>query len=260
MTLLVRQHRIYEQVYYDRESHFSAITKIELAKILPGFSILDFSPFIIGEEGARRRPDLALVDRNYRMWAVVEVELEQHSLEHHVLPQVRTFATGCYDESHATMLYSKDSTLNLERLCNLTTYHPPVVLVVVNSRSVLENGWSVLESHHSARLIFLESFRSGDGDVVVVISGYLPTPPPNRLIKLKKTTMMNALICTQPEDVPAAIEGDIWIHSGERFRKWTVVRTKDSVLFFPPGGFTVRADRNYEVLRLDEGKYQLREL
>ena len=127
MTLLIRQDRTYEQVYYDYESHFSAIVKTELAKILPGFSIVDFSPFIIGDEGSRRRPDLALVDRNYEMWAVVEVELEKHSLEHHVVPQVRTFVTGRYDNSHAVLLHRKDSTLNLENLCNLTTYLPPVV-------------------------------------------------------------------------------------------------------------------------------------
>ena len=260
MTLLVRQNRIYEQVYYDLESHFSAIAKTELAKILPGFSILDFSPFIIGEEGARRRPDLALVDRNCRMWAVVEVELEQHSLEHHVLPQVRTFATGRYDDSHAMMLHSKDSTLNLEHLCNLTTYVPPIVLVVVNSRSVLENGWAILESDYSARLTFLESFRSEDGDAVVLISGYLPAPPPYRIIKLRKTAMINALTCTQPEDVPADIGGEIWMHWGQRPRRWKVARAKDHVMFFPTDGFTVRADRNYEVLRINRGKYQLSEL
>lgn len=260
MTLIVRQKRIYEQIYYEHEPHFSDIAKTELAKVLPGFSILDFSPFIVGDEGARRRPDLALIDRNYRMWAVVEVELEQHSLENHVLPQVRTFATGRYDASHAELLHSKDPTLNLEKLRNLTTYVSPMVSVVVNSRSVLENGWAVLESEYSARLTFLESFRSDNMDVIVLISGYLPTPPPYRIIKLKKTAMLNALICTQPEDVPADIARDMWMYWDQRPRRWQVARAKDHVMFFPTDGFTVRADRNYEVFRISEGKYQLREL
>ena len=260
MTLLIRQYRTYEQVYYDHESHFSAIVKTELAKILPGFSILDFSPLIIGDEGARRRPDLALVDRNYEMWAVVEVELEKHSLEHHVIPQVGTFATGRYDRSHATLLHQKDLTLNLENLCNLTTYLPPVVSVVVNSRSVLEDGWDVLESDYSARLTFLESFRAEDGDVVFSISGYLPTAQPNRIIKLKKHKMMNALVCTQPRDIPAAIVDKIRMYKGKRPHTWSVLRTLDTVVFLAPGGFTVRADRNYEVLRIGEGIYRLHEL
>ena len=178
MTLMIRQDRTYEQVYYEQESHFLGIVKTELSKLLPGFSILDFSPFIIGDEGSRRRPDLALVHRSYDMWAIVEVEVENHSLDHHVVPQVRTFATGRYDESHAELLHRRDSTLSLEKLRNLTLYQPPVVSVVVNSRLMLDKGWGALESDYSARLTFLESFRSEDGDVIVSISGYLPTPRP----------------------------------------------------------------------------------
>lgn len=260
VNVLIRQDRIYEQVYYDREAHFSAIVKSELSKIVPDFSIVDFSPYIVGDEGNRRRPDLALVDRSYKTWAVVEVELEQHSLEHHILPQIHTFATGRYDSSHAAMLHAKDSTLDLRHLRNLTTYVPPLVLVVVNSRSVMDQGWGVLESDYSARLTFLESYRSEDGDVVVLVSGYLPVSPPYRIIRLKKTAMINALTCVQPEDVPAAIGTDLWLYWGQQPRRWQVVRARDHVIFFPADGFTVRADRNYEVLRIGEGKYQLREL
>ena len=260
MTLLIRQDRNYEQVYYGQESHFLDIVKTELSKLLPGFSILDFSPFIIGDEGSRRKPDLALVHRDYEMWAVVEVELDKHSLEHHVLPQVRTFATGRYDESHASMLHRGDTTLNLDNLRNLTAYRPPEVSVVVNSRSVLQDGWEVLESDYSARLTFLESFRSSDGDVIVSVSGYLPRPRASRVINLKKHKMMNALVCNRPEDVPAAIADELRIYTGERPHLWQILRTKDTVMFLPPGGYTVRADRNYEVLRIDEGKYQLRQL
>ena len=119
MTALLRQSRIYEQVFYGQEWHFRSIAKKELTKILPHFAILDFSPFVLGDEGIRRRPDLALVDKNYTMWVVVEVELEKHSLEHHVVPQIRAFATGRYDESHARIIHEKDATLNLDQLNSL---------------------------------------------------------------------------------------------------------------------------------------------
>ncbi len=260
MTVLVRQHRTYEQVYYDQEVHFSGIVKTELRKLLPDFSILDFSPYILGDEGYRRRPDLALVERNYQMWVVVEVELEKHSLTHHVVPQVRTFVTGRYDPSHAINLQGKDPSLDLEKLENLFTYRPPVVSVVVNSRAVLEEGWDVLESEHSAHLTFIESFRAEDGDVVVSVSGYLPRPQPTSVIKLKKHRMMNALLCTEPKDVPAEIGDDVRMYWGERPHRWDVLRTKDTVVFLAPGGFTVRDDRNYEVLQREGPIFHLREL
>ena len=260
MTLLIRQHRKYEQVYYEYESQFSCIVKSELRRMLPDFFILDFSPYIIGDEGIRRKPDLALIDRNYSMWAVVEVELDSHSLKHHVLPQIRAFTTGRYDDSHANLLYSKDSTLSLESLNHLVTFVPPVVSVIVNSRSVLNDGWDILESNHSARLTFLESFRSVDDDIVFSLSGYIPAPRPSQIIGLKKHKMLNALVCIQPLGVPAMIPDKIRIFWRDRPYVWPVLRTKNTVLFLAPGGFNVRADRNYEIRRIGESAYHLFEL
>ena len=260
MTWLIRQRRIYEQVYYEYENEFNRIAKTQLAKVLPAFSIVDFSPFVIGDEGVRRKPDLALIDRSYAMWAVVEVELESHSLEHHVLPQIQAFTTGRYDFKHANLIHRKDPKLNLESLRNLITYVPPVVVVVVNARSVLENGWSVLESDHSAHLTFLESFRSKDDDLVFLLSGYIPSPQPSQIIGLKKHKMLNALVCAQPRNVPASIQDEIRMYWRKRPHTWPVRRTKDTVLFLPPRGITVREDRNYEARRIGESEYHLQEL
>jgi len=260
VTLLIRQQRTYEQVFYDNESHFTVIVKTELGKVLPGFAIVDFSPFVIGDEGSRRRPDLAFVARNYSMWVVVEVELDKHPLDLHVVPQIQAFTSGRYSESHAALLYDKDPTLDLERLCDLTNHVPPVVSVVVNSRSVLGNGWGVVESEHSAKLTFLESFRADDGDVIVSISGYLPAPESRRIARLRKQQMMNALLCSRPADIPEAIGDVIRLYWGDRPHFWQIIRTKDSVILQAPGGFTVRSDRNYEVIQTDEGRFRLQEL
>ena len=258
--MLIRQDRIYEQVLYDREDKFRSIAKRELTKILPNFAILDFSPFILGDEGIRRRPDLVLVDKNYGMWVVVEVELEGHSLQHHVVPQIRTFVTGRYDESHARNIYEKDESLNLDHLCNLISYTQPVVAVWVNSRSVLDKGWTVLEVEYTARLTFVESFRAHDGDVVVSVSGYLPVRPTGSIMKLQKHRMLNALVCDQPKDVPAQIGEQMRIYVEDRPYSWAVLRTKDTVVLLVPSGFAVRSDRNYEVFEVQEGRYRLRQM
>ena len=260
MNLVVRHDRIYRQVFYDRESHFSSIAKKELAKVLPDFVVLDFSPYILGDEGSRSRPDLALVHKQYRMWAVVEVELDTHSLEHHIEPQIRTFATGRYDESHARYIFEKDPSLNLDYLYNLIPYSPPTVVVVVNSRSVLTEGWANLETEYSARLTFVESFRADNDDVIVSISGYLPTPPAKRIMKLRKQEMMNALVCRQPGDIPATTSDSMCMYWRNRPYVWPVVRTKDMGVFFAPSGVTIRSDRNYQVSEIGKNAYQLHEL
>ena len=258
--MLIRQDRIYEQVYYDEEQQFRSIAKREMRKVLPNFFILDFSPFVLGDEGIRRRPDLVLVDRNYGMWVVVEVELEGHSLAHHVVAQVQAFVTGRYDEGHARNIYDKDTTLNLDHLCKLISYTQPVVAVWVNSRSVLDKGWAILETEYSVRLTFVESFRAEDGDVVVAVSGYLPVRPSGSIMRLQKHRMMNALVCDRPNDLPARVGEEMRIYVDDRPYSWAVLRTKDIVVLLVPSGVMVRADRNYEVFEAEEGKYRLRQL
>jgi hypothetical protein len=40
------------------------------------------------------KPDLALVAKDFSHWFIIEVELISHSLDLHVLPQIRTFSYG----------------------------------------------------------------------------------------------------------------------------------------------------------------------
>lgn len=260
MRFLVRQNCTYEKIFHDREEQYAAIVKAELRKILPGFAVVDFSPFILGDEGFRRKPDLALVDRTYSKWAVVEVELERHPLEEHVLPQVHTFVTGRYERSHASLLHRKEPTLDLDRLYNLVEYAQPEVLVVVNSRTVLNDGWEVLETEHSAHLTFLETFRSINDDVIFEISGYLPARKHREVIQLRKHKMMNALVCMRPGDIPASVTDEIRMYCEERLYYWRTLRTMDTVLFLTPPGFKIRGDRNYELVQIDEQTYRLRVL
>ena len=257
MTLLLRHQQIYEQMLYRNEKQFSAVAKAELSRVLPNFSILDFSPYILGDDGMRRRPDLVLVDLNYTMWVIVEVELEHHSLYHHVEPQIRTFVTGRYDDTHAQLLCDRDRSLDFESLCNLILYFPPIVSVVVNSRSVLNSGWALLESDYSAHLTFLETYKARSGDAIFLLSGYLPMPRPRQIIRLKKHVMMNALVCSFPTDVPATVGDSIGISFDDCVYQWPVLRTADSIILLPPAGVELRTDRNYEIRLIGDDTYFL---
>ena len=55
-------------------------------------------------EGERRSADLALIHKSLSHWFVVEVELAGHSLDQHVLPQVRCFRYGEPDQTCASSL------------------------------------------------------------------------------------------------------------------------------------------------------------
>lgn len=83
-------------------------------------------------EGERRSADLALVHKGLSHWFVVEVELAGHSLEQHVLPQVRCFRYGEPDQTCVSSLLSGFSYLNREQASALLVYVPRYVAVIGN--------------------------------------------------------------------------------------------------------------------------------
>lgn len=83
-------------------------------------------------EGNRRKADLALIHKSCSHWFVVEVELAGHSLEDHVLPQVRCFRYGEPDDSCMSSLFRAFDFMTEELATNLLHRIPRHVAVVGN--------------------------------------------------------------------------------------------------------------------------------
>ena len=83
-------------------------------------------------EGDRRSADLALIHKSLSHWFVVEVEMAGHSLEHHVLPQVRCFRYGDPDPSCVTSLTRAFSAITADLAAFILRYVPRYVAVVGN--------------------------------------------------------------------------------------------------------------------------------
>ena len=261
MNILVKDRRSYAQILYDNEKHFEDIAKGVLAELLPTFFVVDFKPLVLGEEGIRRRPDLALVDRNYRMWTVVEVELQNHSLEVHVLPQMRALATGSYDQRHAENLADNHPEIDRGRVRRLVATSYPELLVLVNSRTVLDDGWSTLASELTLSLAFLETYRCHhSGEAIFHLSGRIPRIRATRIAGAKKNSWMNWLEIASVDAIPADTGQELRIAFEGNSTYWDVLRTGDRVLLQPKSPVTLRTDRNYEILRDEDGSLALRML
>lgn len=83
-------------------------------------------------EGDRRSADLALIHKSLSHWFVVEVELAGHSLEQHVLPQVRCFRYGEPDPSCVSSLLNAFVSLDRSSASALLTHVPRYVAVIAN--------------------------------------------------------------------------------------------------------------------------------
>jgi hypothetical protein len=83
-------------------------------------------------EGERRAADLALIHKTLSHWFVVEVELAGHSLQDHVLPQVRCFRYGDPEDSCITSLVRAFKDLSRESAAQIIRHLPRYVAVVGN--------------------------------------------------------------------------------------------------------------------------------
>src|SRR5262245_11308178 len=98
------------------EADYERIFVRHAGAIFPSWTTVPFKCDVVGDDGEKVKPDLALIGRDYKTWWVVEVELAHHSFADHVLPQVRRLATGDYGEYQANFLCRKRPSLARRRV------------------------------------------------------------------------------------------------------------------------------------------------
>src|ERR1051326_3116272 len=77
------------------EAEFENVLLRRADVLFPEYFMVEFKTEVQGDSDIGK-PDFALIEKKYRIWWVVEVELAHHSFAGHVLPQVDTFASGRY--------------------------------------------------------------------------------------------------------------------------------------------------------------------
>lgn len=121
-------------------------------------------------EGERRVADLALIHKKLSHWFVVEVELAGHSLEHHVLPQVRCFRYGDPEDSCVTSLVRAFSALSREQAASLLNYIPRYVAVVSNLPDPI---WTTKLSAVDAQYLTVSVYQDRHGRSAHEVEGRL---------------------------------------------------------------------------------------
>jgi hypothetical protein len=150
------------------ESDFENLVISKAGDLFPGWIPVKFKADVVGPDGVTKRPDLALIDPQYRKWCVVEVELAHHDLHGHVLPQIEVFCSGSYGEEHAQHLKRQDDGLDLRRMTQMMHGLTPEVLVVVDRP---DTNWKKPLSQAGALLGIIEPFRGPNDEILFRING-----------------------------------------------------------------------------------------
>jgi hypothetical protein len=223
--------------------------------VFPGFTVVPFTPTLV-YEGVPKKPDLAIIDPDYRTWWVGEVELGHHSLRDHVLPQVEVFNGATYGRQEAEWLAARNPSLDPVALSAMVRGAQPKVVVVVN---VPKPEWVDPLRAAGAVLTVVEVFRSSRNRVILRQNGADLEGLGDVVSECRvDPTMPRLLIVDSPAQLLQA-ELPLQIEFGDGVSEWTVIEAADRVWLSPVrGGVFPQSSRAFTLVRLAEGRLAFR--
>ena len=238
------------------ESDFESVIMSRAESLFPRYYVVPFRTPVESEEG-RKVPDMALLDRNYRFWWVVEVEMAHHSLYGHVIPQVEVFARGKYGAEHADYLAKSRFGLDRVRLRDMIKGAQPRVLVLVN-----RNVPSWIEPIHrlDGLVTVVETFRSGRNQHILRVNGDYPEAEEGNIASLCRldNTLPNLLQVDSPASLGAAPGEEVAMEFNGGLTIWSRVDTSDHVWLVPTGRNPLVVNQEYLILKDSENRLSLR--
>jgi hypothetical protein len=154
------------------EIEFEAEVVKALSCLLPNYLCGVFAgSFLLDSE--RRMADLALIHKSMTHWFVVEVELACHSLDLHVLPQLRCLRFGDAEEACITSLCRGFTDLDRAQAELVLRYLPRFGAVVVNQ---YEPTWEATLRGLEIQLLVVSVFEDSSGRRAHELEGHLHVP------------------------------------------------------------------------------------
>jgi hypothetical protein len=150
------------------ETEFELIVAKALMCIYPAYYCFPFGGTFKLEDNISR-PDIALVAKDMSHWFVIEVELISHSLDGHVLPQIRTFRYGDPQPDCISVL-CRELAMDSSRIKTFLKTVPRTVAVIANKR---HRDWEIALRSLEVQLLTVSAFNSPAGVRAVEVDGRL---------------------------------------------------------------------------------------
>lgn len=169
-----------KSVAYYSEGEFEARILQHASEVFPHHFVFPFKRDITDQAGtATKKPDLALITRDFSDWALVEVEIEKHSLDH-VLEQTAVFLDGEYNAPALAEYVKKQlkkycrKIVSLDRLRKLFLAKTPSIMVILDVHDV---KWEKKLNDEGVDLCIFEVYKNVAGHYVYRTFGQYPATP-----------------------------------------------------------------------------------
>ena len=234
------------------ETEFEDIIKTKAGSLFPDYHLVSFKKPVDSEDG-KRIPDFALIERNYRCWWVVEVEMGHHSLNSHVIPQVEVFSRGRYGLSHCDYLLKKCTALQRPSIVDMIKGAQPRVLVIVN-RPVPD--WIDALHKLDCFLAVIEVYRSSRNNHILRMNGDYPSVSDANVVSMCRldSAMPRLLEIDSPAALGVNSGQQMLIRFHDGMTTWSRIDAQGKVWLNPSGSNPLSTGQDYLILRDSDGR------
>jgi hypothetical protein len=258
MTKILVNDEWYESIdpgtYYETE--FEIILMQKSSVLFPGFYSLPFKKIVTSEFDSARA-DYALIDKKYREWWIVEVELSHHSLYGHVIPQVQTLVNANYGREEAEYLLKLLADLDRKSLMDMMKGMTPKVLVVVDRP---KHDWISELDRYDAKLAVFEILKSRKNRYIHRINGFLPSLTSEMMSRCRPDPHIPMLLQV---DTPAVLNVQpnelVEIIFDGRITLWSRMDSSDRVWLKPERRNPLDSRKEYKISRTGDGNLHFEE-
>jgi len=236
------------------ESEFEKLFLQEAQQIFPDYFAVPFKLTVESQYG-NGKPDLAIIEKNYRHWFVIEVEKSNHSFESHILPQVSIFSTAEYTDDTAEALRSENENLDIGKLKAMIKGKQPKVLIVVDA---LKAEWIKSLSRWEAMLSVFQVFRSEKNRHVFRLNGFTPKSTEGIFSDCYfEKIFKRQLVILSPAIIEESSNETLMINYNDTLSEWRRVDMKNQVVLCPTSINPLDISKKYKLYKKENNSYIL---
>jgi hypothetical protein len=247
----VKSNSFYEKTYEDKIIDNSNL-------LFPNYYCFYFKK-VVNSMWGPGIPDLVLIDKQYREWIIVEVELEHHNLQGDVEQQVKIFSTGKFGRSHAEYLFKKHPELDFEKLLPLVIGTQPSISVIV---PIAKPSWWKNLLPYNAHIAVIEIWENNIGKQLLRVNGDQPSSMVEEFltrvfrdsdVTSKGLKVENSAVLPDLPNIQIYIDGKVTL--------WRQVRTASGCWLIPHGKPPIDDidSRAFNLFLDSSGNYMLKE-
>jgi hypothetical protein len=236
------------------ETEFEAVVLQNASLLFPHHILIPFKVLLYAENESAIA-DMALVEERCREWWLVEVEMVHHSLDSHVLPQVRTLSRCSCGPAEAQELARQCPQLQPSSILDMVKGKAPRVLVLLNTSAP---EWILPLRRYDAEIAVVEIFRSGMNQRLFRVNGFSPSPPPSAFSECALDPILPGFLQVEsPAALKLPTKDRVAIEYEGGVSYWERVDSMDRVWLTPMGANPLKANEKYNLVRRVDGSYQI---